>query len=500
MYKIFTRLLTFFIALTLTGIVAYVSVTGLVKLFAGGTLAFVLFCIIEISKVALTTALHAFSKRLKWFHKVGIITIIVCMMGLTSLGIYGFLTASYKDNFIKSDNTNSQIELLEKKRSGYDEQLTIVNKEKESVTITIKELSEGLSNNVIQYKDRETGEIITTTSSATRRVLERQLDKAIERQETLNEKSENLSEKVFEIENQIMETKLGDEASAELGSLKFIADATGRSMDEVVKWLTLLIVLLADPVAVMMIIVFNRSLTEKKEKPKKDGWVKRLKNRFNKKEVEVEPFTVDREHIEENTEQLDIDEINHAIAEAVEQDSEDTWLVTYPQILEEPVPDYVKEIADKFKRKKGETNFKPEWDKPDWEPVEPVRPQNPHVYHSLLEEVNPEDEVKVPTKTEVVIEEENPQDEIFVFKKEIDNWSVPDEILEEDNPENEINDEKVVSLWDLVGDKQDKLEKSVEDVMEEKKEEENNNNTSKTWQRAVNNRRRGGGYMGISRV
>ena len=38
---------------------------------------------------------------------------------------------------------------------------------------SISSLRDGLSNNVIQYKDKETGQIITTTSSSTRKALQK---------------------------------------------------------------------------------------------------------------------------------------------------------------------------------------------------------------------------------------------------------------------------------------------------------------------------------------
>ena len=60
--------------------------------------------------------------------------------------------------------------------------IPVYNEEKSSINEAVTSLRDGLSNNVIQYKDRETGEIITTTSSSTRRALEKQLDQAIERQ------------------------------------------------------------------------------------------------------------------------------------------------------------------------------------------------------------------------------------------------------------------------------------------------------------------------------
>ena len=47
--------------------------------------------------------------------------------------------------------------------------------EKEALDDSISDLREGLANNVIQYKDKETGQIITTTSSSTRRALQKEL-------------------------------------------------------------------------------------------------------------------------------------------------------------------------------------------------------------------------------------------------------------------------------------------------------------------------------------
>jgi hypothetical protein len=152
---------------------------------------------------------------------------------------------------------------LEKKRNGYQKQLNIVNSEKESVTQTITELSKGLSNNVIQYKDKETGEIITTTSSSTRRVLQNQLDRAIERQETLNTKSDELTDKVFELDNEITEVKVGDDVAAELGPLRYLADVTGMTMDEVMKYFIILLIVIGDPMAVVMVIVFNKVIKRK---------------------------------------------------------------------------------------------------------------------------------------------------------------------------------------------------------------------------------------------
>jgi hypothetical protein len=253
-------------AVGMAGTAAFVSVTGLMKIFAGaGTAGLIFFIGIEAAKVVATSAIHTYGKRIGWFYNILLSLGIVIAMAITSMGIYGFLSSSYKESFSKMENVETQIELLEKKRDGYQLQLDLVNDEKASVTQTITELSKGLSNNVIQYKDPETGEIITTTSSSTRRALEKQLDKATERQEVLNGKSDDLSDKVFDLENEITDVKLGDDSSSELSSLKYLSDVTGMSMDDVMKYFILLLIVIGDPMAVIMVIVFNKVVNHGKK-------------------------------------------------------------------------------------------------------------------------------------------------------------------------------------------------------------------------------------------
>ena len=267
------KILLYFIlimAVGMAGIVAYVSVSGLLKVFTGaGTLGLLLFSSIEISKIIATSAIHTYSNRIGWFYKLLLSLGILIAMVITSMGIYGFLSSTYKESFSKFENMNSQIELLEKKRDGYQEQFNYVIEEKTSVNTTINELSSGLSNNVIQYRDEVSGEIITTTSSSTRRALEKQLDNAIIRQDGLNVKADSIGALVFDLENQILETKLGDETSSELGPLKYLAEVTGKSMDEVMKWFILLLIVIGDPMAVLMVIVFNKVINYNKyDRPK----------------------------------------------------------------------------------------------------------------------------------------------------------------------------------------------------------------------------------------
>ena len=246
-------------AITMAGVVAYVSVTGLLKVFTGaGTMGLILFTCIEVGKIIATSAVHTYGKKIGIIYSSLLSLFIVISMVITSMGIYGFLSSSYKESFAKMEGMNSQIELLVNKKNGYNTQLEILNIEKKNLSQTVTELTKGLANNVIQYKDRETGEIITTTSSSTRRALERQLKTSNNKLIVVDSKLDSLSNIVFNLENEILQFKLGNEGASELSSLQYLSDVTDQSMDDVMKWFILLLIIIGDPMAVLMVIVFNK--------------------------------------------------------------------------------------------------------------------------------------------------------------------------------------------------------------------------------------------------
>jgi hypothetical protein len=316
-------------AIVLAGTVAYVSVTGLLKLFAGAGLAgAIIFWSMEIGKVVMTSAVHTYKKVIKWYTRIILNVMILATMAVTSIGIYGFLSSSYKESFAEMKNTQAKVTLLEKKRDGYQEQLTIINEEKTSLNSTISELSKGLSNNVIQYKDRETGQIITTTSSSTRRALEKQLNNATERRDYLNIQGDSISTIVFGLENDIVEVKIGDKASSELGPLIYLSDVTGMEMDDVMKWFIFLIMIIGDPQAVLLVIIFNSIVNQKKDDVVNDvvndaDRFKDLDELVNEYEGMISKLpSIPKEVAEKVIEKKEINEMVKEIVETIEQPKE----------------------------------------------------------------------------------------------------------------------------------------------------------------------------------
>jgi hypothetical protein len=99
--------------------------------------------------------------------------------------------------------------------------------------------------------------MITSTSSATRNALEKQLDQAITRQTDVNLKVDELNTQLFEYETQIVDIKTGSELAGELGPLKYLSGLTGTAMDKIINVLLLVIIFVFDPLAISLVIAAN---------------------------------------------------------------------------------------------------------------------------------------------------------------------------------------------------------------------------------------------------
>jgi len=263
-------LLIAFSALSVSLSAAFYSISGLSKLFAGAAFAVIVMAAsLEIAKLVIASLLYQYRKNLprllKWYLSIACIVLIL----ITSMGIYGFLSAAYQETAAKAGSIDSQIALIETKRDNIKEQLFVYNDEKSNINKSVTSLRNGLSNNVIQYTDT-LGNVITTTSRATRNALERQLDQAIDRQNVINKKIDDLNLKLFEYEEEIVEVKLSDAVSSELGPLKYLSGLTGFPMDRIINWLLLTIIFVFDPLAIALVVAANFAFEQIRPKTKEN--------------------------------------------------------------------------------------------------------------------------------------------------------------------------------------------------------------------------------------
>ena len=247
-------------ALFIASAAAFFSVTGLSKLFAGASTAVILMASsLEFGKLIAASFLYAYwdkvNKVLRTYLLLGVCVLIL----ITSAGIYGFLTSAYQTTADQLGVLDKQVELVDLKKGRFQEQLDGYNSEKIQLSQTISELSKGLSNNVITYTDKN-GNLVTTTSSSTRRALEVQLKDAKSQRDIVSKKIETLSDSITKLDLSVLDIQQGSDVAAEVGPLKYMAEITGKPMATIVNWFALLIIFVFDPLAVTLVIAFNTAL------------------------------------------------------------------------------------------------------------------------------------------------------------------------------------------------------------------------------------------------
>ena len=267
--RIQERIFPFLIALSALSVsasAAFYSISGLSKLFAGAAFAVIVMATsLEVAKLVIASLLYQYRKNLPRLLKVYLSIACFVLILITSMGIYGFLSAAYQKTAALDSTVEAQIALIETKRNNIKEQLAVYNGEKVSINKSVTSLRNGLSNNVIQYTDT-LGNVITTTSSSTRRALEKQLDQAINRQTQINTRVDDLNQKLFEYETEIVKVKSSSEIGSELGPLKYLSGLTGLPMDKIINYLLLTIIFVFDPLAISLVIASNFAFEQLKPK------------------------------------------------------------------------------------------------------------------------------------------------------------------------------------------------------------------------------------------
>lgn len=248
-------------AFALAGSAAYYSVFGLSKLFSEQAIAVIIMAsTLEISKLITASYLHRYWNKITILLKSYLVTAVFILMMITSIGIYGFLISAYQTTADKLTVTEKQTQVIELKRERFQEQLTEYVAEKTQLNQSINELTKGLSNNVIQYKDAETGQLITTTSSSTRKTLERQLTESKSQRDNVALQIEALTDSVTTLDLQILDLESNNEVASELGPLRYVAELTQQPMNRVVNWFIMIFIFVFDPLAITLLIAAQISL------------------------------------------------------------------------------------------------------------------------------------------------------------------------------------------------------------------------------------------------
>jgi hypothetical protein len=246
MFKFIVWFSAIFIALC----AAFFSVTGIATLFSGKFYAvLVMAASLEVGKLVAASFLYRYWKGTPRPLKGYLISGVVVLMMITSLGIYAYLSAAYASIASVPQNTLNQITAVESRQTTLNDNITRwandnntlggrqaqAQRSLDNVLAGNTELSQrsafaNLRNEIAQLDaERRTNQLFITTAQSERDSLET--------------------------------VKVGLNAelntNSKIGTFVYIARALNVPLDTVVKWFVLVIVFVFDPLAVSLILAYN---------------------------------------------------------------------------------------------------------------------------------------------------------------------------------------------------------------------------------------------------
>ena len=250
-------ILVAFSALFVAGCAAFFSIKGLIVLFSGSALAIgIMASSLEIGKLVAASFLHTYWSTMSKLLRLYLCLAVLTLMVVTSLGIFGFLSGAYQVHASTTASVETKIEALQ------SEQLT-VNKTIEENSNRIKTLLE----------IRTTQEERVKTAGNYKAPRDQAYKAISEANEELSKKEESINkdrERTIELEKEISTLKVSLNANTDIGSFKFIAGAMNTKVDTAVKYFIFTLIAVFDPLAVALVLCWNRLLEIRATKRRED--------------------------------------------------------------------------------------------------------------------------------------------------------------------------------------------------------------------------------------
>ena len=256
--KGFLPFLVAFSALSVSGSAAFYSVFGLSKLFAGASTEVIIMAgSLEVAKLVTASLLYQYWDTINKFLKYYLTIATIILVIITSMGIYGFLSAAYQDTFNQLTYVENEKEFLQQKTNFYQQDVTRYEKELQQILDNITSLSNARSVS-IQVKDTSVvGGVRNTISTVDLRLAQDRLRIEENKREDVNLKRDIAVDSLRKYQRQILELDNNVEVAGELGPLKYLSGLTGLPMDKIINVLLLIIIFVFDPLAVSLVVAAN---------------------------------------------------------------------------------------------------------------------------------------------------------------------------------------------------------------------------------------------------
>ena len=288
-------------AFLLAGCAAFFSVKGIALLFSASFYSVAIMAgSLEIAKLVSASYLYRYWDSINKILRTYMLSAVILLMLITSLGIFGFLSDAFQRNFSQySLNVNkaqalkaqqtftiSQVDFNKNKLKDLIElqktyQTSLDSAVKQDVSTT-KVSSGGLfssdkTEKVTDSKLLDSRNKIVEGSQQNINSLFNQISTVSSDLQSLQTKNSQLSQDIMLLES--------ENTKGEIGTFKFVAEAFGLKIETAVKIFIILIVIVFDPLAVALVIAYN-SLLHRKETLKEES-VEKIVEKIIEKPVTV---------------------------------------------------------------------------------------------------------------------------------------------------------------------------------------------------------------------
>ncbi len=247
-----------FSALSVSGSAAFYSVYGLSKLFAGAQFEVIIMAgSLEIAKLVIASLLYQYWDTINKLLRTYLTVAAFILVLITSMGIYGFLSAAYQDTYKSLIVNQNKIEFLENKAEFYENDVIRYDKELQQIMDNISTLSNAKSRS-IQVKDTSVvGGVRNTISTVDLRLAQNRLTIEENNRKDVYLRRTVAADSLQKYKLEILELENSAEASGELGPLQYISGLTGTPMDKIINILLLVIIFVFDPLAISLVVAAN---------------------------------------------------------------------------------------------------------------------------------------------------------------------------------------------------------------------------------------------------
>ena len=245
-------------ALSVSASAAFYSVSGLSKLFAGASFEVIIMAgSLEVSKLVIASLLYQYWNSLNKLLRAYLSVAAVVLVLITSMGIYGFLSAAYQDTYRQLTVKNNQVAFLEQKTDFYGKDVARYDQELERISNNISTLS-GAKATSIQVRDTtsSTG-FRSTVSTAELRLSQKRIDVEEENRASVQAKREKVADSLQKYQLAILDLENNIDVAGELGPLEYLSGLTGTPMDKIINILLLVIIFVFDPLAISLVVAAN---------------------------------------------------------------------------------------------------------------------------------------------------------------------------------------------------------------------------------------------------